>query len=161
MVTGSVRLGPMSDCTSNCRPVLSSERAPHRNKTTTFRQQPSDRKQYLVGSTREGSTPRYNYWPSVIKQLRLRHMHSDERQQTIDRNMTAACCYLAWFIHLPWRRRQYVPQKSQLNFNRLILIFYDSFISKSESLRFYKLICWLCIWHWRGLSNDKSSLTFY
>jgi hypothetical protein len=35
------------------------------------------------------------------------------------------------------------------------------FLLATESLRFYKLICWLCIWHWRGLSNDKSSLTFY
>jgi hypothetical protein len=28
MVTGSERLGPLSDYTANCRPVLSSERAP-------------------------------------------------------------------------------------------------------------------------------------
>jgi hypothetical protein len=33
MVTGSSRLGPFSDYTANCRPVLSSERALHRNKT--------------------------------------------------------------------------------------------------------------------------------
>jgi hypothetical protein len=39
MVTGSARLGPLSDYTSNVRPVLSSERAPHRNKTATFRQE--------------------------------------------------------------------------------------------------------------------------
>jgi hypothetical protein len=43
-VTGSERLGPLNDCTANCRPILSSKRAPHRNKTTTFRQKPSDRK---------------------------------------------------------------------------------------------------------------------
>jgi hypothetical protein len=29
MVTGSERLGPVSDCTANCRAVLSSERVPH------------------------------------------------------------------------------------------------------------------------------------
>jgi hypothetical protein len=39
MVTGSARLGPLSDYTANCRPVPSSERAPHRNKTATFRQE--------------------------------------------------------------------------------------------------------------------------
>jgi hypothetical protein len=37
MGTGSARLGPLSDCTANCRSVLSSERVPHRNKTATFR----------------------------------------------------------------------------------------------------------------------------
>jgi hypothetical protein len=30
--------GPLSDCTANCRPVLSSERAPHGNKTATPQQ---------------------------------------------------------------------------------------------------------------------------
>jgi hypothetical protein len=44
MVTGSARLGPLSDYTANCRPVLSSERAPHRNKNANFRQHHSDRK---------------------------------------------------------------------------------------------------------------------
>jgi hypothetical protein len=39
MVTGSARLGPLSDYTSNCRPSLSSERAPQTDKTATFRQQ--------------------------------------------------------------------------------------------------------------------------
>jgi hypothetical protein len=39
MVTGSARLGPLSDYTANCRLVLSSEKAPHRNKTANFRQQ--------------------------------------------------------------------------------------------------------------------------
>jgi hypothetical protein len=34
MVTGSERLGPLSDYNANCRPILSSERAPHRNKTS-------------------------------------------------------------------------------------------------------------------------------
>jgi hypothetical protein len=33
-----------SDYTANCRPVLSSERAPNRYKTENFRQQHSDRK---------------------------------------------------------------------------------------------------------------------
>jgi hypothetical protein len=35
-VMGSVRLEPLSDCTANWRPILSSERAPHKNKTATF-----------------------------------------------------------------------------------------------------------------------------
>jgi hypothetical protein len=39
MVTGSARLGPLSDGTTNCRPVLSPERASHRDKTATFRQE--------------------------------------------------------------------------------------------------------------------------
>jgi hypothetical protein len=39
MVTGSERLGTLSDCSANCRPVLSSERAPHRDKTANFRQE--------------------------------------------------------------------------------------------------------------------------
>jgi hypothetical protein len=43
-VSGSERLGLLSGYTANCRPVLSSERAPHRNKTANFRQQHSDRK---------------------------------------------------------------------------------------------------------------------
>jgi hypothetical protein len=41
---GSERLGPLSDYTANCRPVLSSERAHHRYRTVNFRQQHSDRK---------------------------------------------------------------------------------------------------------------------
>jgi hypothetical protein len=36
MVTGSARLGPLSDCIANCRPVLSSERAPHRDEDSNF-----------------------------------------------------------------------------------------------------------------------------
>jgi hypothetical protein len=39
MVTCSERLGPLSDCTADCRPVLSSERAPHMNKAATFKQE--------------------------------------------------------------------------------------------------------------------------
>jgi hypothetical protein len=41
MVTGSERLGPLSDYTANCRPVLSSKRAPLRYKTANFRQYPT------------------------------------------------------------------------------------------------------------------------
>jgi hypothetical protein len=37
-------VGPWSDYTANCRPVLSSERASHRNKTVNLRQQHTDRK---------------------------------------------------------------------------------------------------------------------
>jgi hypothetical protein len=44
MVSGSERLGLLSDYTANCRPVLSSGRAPHRYNTANFRQQHSDRK---------------------------------------------------------------------------------------------------------------------
>jgi hypothetical protein len=33
----------LSDCTANCRPVLSSEKVPYRNTTATFLQQPSDK----------------------------------------------------------------------------------------------------------------------
>jgi hypothetical protein len=36
MVTGSERLGPLSDYTADYRPVLSSERAPDRYKTANF-----------------------------------------------------------------------------------------------------------------------------
>jgi hypothetical protein len=39
MAAGSERLGPLSDCTADCRPVLSSERAHHRDKIATFRQE--------------------------------------------------------------------------------------------------------------------------
>jgi hypothetical protein len=38
-------------------PVLSSERAPLKDKTANFRKQPSDRKYYLVTSPRMGSIP--------------------------------------------------------------------------------------------------------
>jgi hypothetical protein len=38
------------DYAAKCRPVLSSERAAHRNKTANFRQQHSDTKQYQVAS---------------------------------------------------------------------------------------------------------------
>jgi hypothetical protein len=37
-VKGFARLGPLSDRTANCRPILSSERAPHSD-NTTFRQE--------------------------------------------------------------------------------------------------------------------------
>jgi hypothetical protein len=39
MVSGSARLGPLSEYAANCRPVLSSERAPYRDKTATFIQE--------------------------------------------------------------------------------------------------------------------------
>jgi hypothetical protein len=38
MVTDFARLGPLSDYTENCRPVLSSKRVPHAEKKETFRQ---------------------------------------------------------------------------------------------------------------------------
>jgi hypothetical protein len=38
MVSGSERLGLLSDYTANCRPVLSSERVPNRYNTANFRQ---------------------------------------------------------------------------------------------------------------------------
>jgi hypothetical protein len=44
MVTVYARLGTLSDYTAKSRPVLSSERAPVRNKTATFSKQRSDRK---------------------------------------------------------------------------------------------------------------------
>jgi hypothetical protein len=54
------RLAPLSDYTANCKPVLSSERAPHVKKTTNFRQQHSDRKKYVVPSpTRVLNTKTY------------------------------------------------------------------------------------------------------
>jgi hypothetical protein len=37
MVTGSARLGPLSDCTANYIPVLSSERAPPQKQDSNFR----------------------------------------------------------------------------------------------------------------------------
>jgi hypothetical protein len=36
---GFCAIGPSRDYTANCRPVLSSERAPHRNKTASFGQE--------------------------------------------------------------------------------------------------------------------------
>jgi hypothetical protein len=39
MVMGFARLGPLSDYTANCRPVLSSERVPRRDKIATFRKE--------------------------------------------------------------------------------------------------------------------------
>jgi hypothetical protein len=50
MVSGSELLGPLSDYTANCKPILSSERALDRYKTANFRQQNSYRKEYLVAS---------------------------------------------------------------------------------------------------------------
>jgi hypothetical protein len=58
IVTGSERLGPLSDCNANCRPVHSDERAPHRNKTANFRQQHSDRK-YLISGRKSHKGTRY------------------------------------------------------------------------------------------------------
>jgi hypothetical protein len=59
MVTGSVRLGPLSDCTTNCRPVLSSETAPHRNNTANFRQE--------VTSGHKSQSGLDTHWPSAVK----------------------------------------------------------------------------------------------
>jgi hypothetical protein len=50
---------------TNDRPDLSSDWAPYRDKTATFRQQPSDRKQYLVTSLRVGSISWYTDWLTV------------------------------------------------------------------------------------------------
>jgi hypothetical protein len=64
MVTGSAQLGPLSDCTANCRPVLSSERASHRGKTATFRKEViSGRKSQSGLDTKTLLTDR----PSVVK----------------------------------------------------------------------------------------------
>jgi hypothetical protein len=64
MFMSPLRFGPLSDYTANCRPVLLSERSSHRNKTANFRQQHSDRKQYLVASlTRVLDTK--TYWLTV------------------------------------------------------------------------------------------------
>jgi hypothetical protein len=41
MVTGSARLGPLSDYIANCRPVFSSERAPNRDKTVNIQTETS------------------------------------------------------------------------------------------------------------------------
>jgi hypothetical protein len=60
-------LGPLSDCTANCKPVLSSERSPHRSKTATLRQQHSDRKKYLVQVSQGCSTASHTDWLSVVK----------------------------------------------------------------------------------------------
>jgi hypothetical protein len=54
---------------TNDRPDLSSERAPHRDKTAIFRQQPSDRKKYLDIQAD---------WPSVVMWLRLRDFDCSE-----------------------------------------------------------------------------------
>jgi hypothetical protein len=59
MVTGSERLGPLTAYTANCRPVLSSERAPHRHMTANFRQQHSDRKYLIASPTRVLDTKAY------------------------------------------------------------------------------------------------------
>jgi hypothetical protein len=48
MIMGSVLLGPLSDSTSNCSPVLLSEWAPHRNKSATFRPQTADKNQDVL-----------------------------------------------------------------------------------------------------------------
>jgi hypothetical protein len=84
MVTGSARLGPLSDCTPNCKSVLSSERAPHRNKIATFRQEViSDRKSHKgarhqdiltdwlsvdrkVTSTAAPVEERFDYWKRLL-----------------------------------------------------------------------------------------------
>jgi hypothetical protein len=67
-VTASVWLVPFSDCTENCRPVLSWERAPKRDKATNFRQQHPDRKLYLiVSSTRVLDTK--TYWLIVSRKI--------------------------------------------------------------------------------------------
>jgi hypothetical protein len=62
MVTGSERLGPLSDYAANCRPVLSSERAPHRNKTANFIPTGSN----IWSQVQQGcSIPRHTNWPHV------------------------------------------------------------------------------------------------
>jgi hypothetical protein len=69
MVTGSERLGPLSDYTAICRPVLSSERAPHKNKTANFRQQHS--RQEVISGHKSHMGARYQDIltdrPSVVK----------------------------------------------------------------------------------------------
>jgi hypothetical protein len=46
---------------------LSTEKAPHKNKTATFRRQSSDEKQYLVTSSKVGSKSRYTGWLIVSR----------------------------------------------------------------------------------------------
>jgi hypothetical protein len=64
MVTGLEQLGPLNDYTANCRPVLSTERALHRNKTANFRQEViSGRKSHKGALYQDILTD----WPSVVK----------------------------------------------------------------------------------------------
>jgi hypothetical protein len=68
-VTGSAWHGPLSYYTANCRPVLSSERAPHRNKSANFRQQHSDRKYIWSQVPQRCSKPRHTDWPTVSRKV--------------------------------------------------------------------------------------------
>jgi hypothetical protein len=53
----------------NTRPDLSSERAPHGERTATFRKQTSNRKQYLVTSSKVGSIPWHSDWLTVSRKV--------------------------------------------------------------------------------------------
>jgi hypothetical protein len=63
----------MSDYTANCRPVLSSERAPYRHKTADFTQQHSDRKSNLVASPKRVLDTK-TYWLTVSRKVTSPHL---------------------------------------------------------------------------------------
>jgi hypothetical protein len=57
MVSGSERLGLLSDYTANCRPVVSSERAPNRYKTAKF--QAATFRQEIISGRKSHKGSRY------------------------------------------------------------------------------------------------------
>jgi hypothetical protein len=69
MVTSSARFGPLSDYTANYRPVLSSQRAPHRNKRANFRHQHP--LQEVISGRKPQKGDRYQdilyEWSSIVK----------------------------------------------------------------------------------------------
>jgi hypothetical protein len=62
------------DWLTSDRPDLSSERAPHMDRTATFRQM----NKYLIMSPRRGSKPRQTYWLTVSRKVTLT-FDSDQR----------------------------------------------------------------------------------
>jgi hypothetical protein len=69
MVTSSARLGPLSEYTTNYRPVLSSERAFHRNKTQISDSNIPTGSNIWSQVPRRCSIPRHTEWPTFSPKI--------------------------------------------------------------------------------------------
>jgi hypothetical protein len=70
MVASPPRLWPLTDCTANCRPVLSSERAPKEKRKAIFREKKGKSKIWSW-APKGCPTPRHTDWLTVSRKVTL------------------------------------------------------------------------------------------
>jgi hypothetical protein len=100
---------------------------------------------------------------SALYYLEFRSMDKVQKQSYFERYAPSPEPFRFYLVEcgvISW----YAIHELEIIFEDIITDFLNSFISNQNYFRFYKLICWLYIYicmTLRGLSNDKSSLTFF